>query len=344
MKKPFRLLTRLCFLIFVLAALGIGVVLAWFTSWRADKLATLEGGSEIVETNYGKIEFAVRGEGPAVLVLHGAPGGYDQALLFGSVLAQNGFKIIAPSRPGYLRTPLGTGITPLQEAEAMGALLDTLGVESVGILAVDAGAPAAIEFATHYPNRVWALALVSPLAKRYEWYRKDGPVEPGKRVSDGLTGDIGSWYCERMAHRDPARAIDWMLDVASTGDLTQRAITSRWILGHPDQLAWFQNFLGTFAPDSSRYVGTRNDRDRIRALQPDMPFKKITAPTLIVRGDLDAAVFLKDAKDMNYDISKGSLYQVPDTDHVVWLGPHGAEVEKKIEDFLKQYSGGTSQP
>ena len=46
------------------------------------------------------MELLVRGEGPAVLVFHGAPGGYDQAILLGSTFVQDDFHEIAPSRPG----------------------------------------------------------------------------------------------------------------------------------------------------------------------------------------------------------------------------------------------------
>jgi len=48
-------------------------------------------------------------------------GGYDQAMLFGSGLAEHGFKVVAPSRPGYLRTPLSTLIGFIETAARAGS-------------------------------------------------------------------------------------------------------------------------------------------------------------------------------------------------------------------------------
>lgn len=343
MKKPLRLAARISFLLFVLVCLGLGVVLAWFTSWRSDKLAALDAASEIADTNLGKIEYLTRGDGPAVLVFHGAPGGYDQAMLFGSGLAAHGFEVVAPSRPGYLRTPLGTGLIPLQEADAMSALLDLLGLGKVAVMGVDAGAVPAIEFAARHPDRIWALVLVSPLTKRIESWKPESAPELGKQIQAAMTGDIGSWFCVKTAEKDPARAIGWMLDLESTGDPTQRAITTTAILKQPGQLEWFQAFMNTFAPDSARYDGARNDQFRIRGLE-DLPLKKITAPTLLVRGTLDRGVPLADVKFTTAGIADATLYEVPNAGHVVWLGPQAAEVETKIEEFLKQHAPGGTQP
>src|SRR4051812_12908185 len=57
-------------------------------------------GSELAETRCGLIEYAVRGQGPAVLIVHGAGGGFDQGLLFAEPIAQAGFRAIAVSRFG----------------------------------------------------------------------------------------------------------------------------------------------------------------------------------------------------------------------------------------------------
>lgn len=55
-----------------------------------------------VETSVGVIEYADRGEGPVLLSAHGSPGGYDQGLAMVEVFRKNGYRIISPSRPGYL--------------------------------------------------------------------------------------------------------------------------------------------------------------------------------------------------------------------------------------------------
>ena len=52
-------------------------------------------GSLIAQTTCGLLEYAVAGNGPPVLVVHGAGGGFDQGLEFGAPLIQKGFRIIA---------------------------------------------------------------------------------------------------------------------------------------------------------------------------------------------------------------------------------------------------------
>ncbi len=74
-----------------------------------DKLAALDSASEIAETDKGKIEYSMRGEGPTVLGFPWNARGYDQAMLLGSLFAEDEFSVVAPSRPGYLRTPLANG-------------------------------------------------------------------------------------------------------------------------------------------------------------------------------------------------------------------------------------------
>ena len=58
----------------------------------------LAGGSEVIDTACGPIEYAAMGEGQPVLVVHGAGGGFDQGLWIARNLLGNGFRIIAPSR------------------------------------------------------------------------------------------------------------------------------------------------------------------------------------------------------------------------------------------------------
>ena len=196
-----RFLLRLVFLLVAVALLAVGGGLAWFSSWRAERMVHLNSASSIAETTAGNVEFLHEGDGPAVLVFHGAPGGYDQAMLFGSSLAERGYQVVAPSRPGYLRTPLTTGLTPEKQADAMAALLDTLGIDNVAVMGVSVGAPAAIEFCLRYPNRAWALVLISAATKKTS--PPPAPMPFPKALSERLTGAVGSWFLVRTAAADP---------------------------------------------------------------------------------------------------------------------------------------------
>ena len=55
-------------------------------------------------TSFAIMEYAQIGTGEPILVVHGAAGGFDQALDMAGPLAEHGYRLIAPSRFGYLRS------------------------------------------------------------------------------------------------------------------------------------------------------------------------------------------------------------------------------------------------
>ena len=118
----------------------------------------------VVQTRSGAIEYASVGSGPPVLVVHGAGGGFDQGLDLCAPLARHGFRVIAMSRFGYLRTPLPSDASAAAQADAHAALLDQLGIAEAVILGASAGAPSAMQFALRHAKRCRALVLVVPAA------------------------------------------------------------------------------------------------------------------------------------------------------------------------------------
>jgi pimeloyl-ACP methyl ester carboxylesterase len=121
--------------------------------------------SKVIETECGPINYASDGpeDGPPVLVVHGALGGYDQGLLFGQPLAKQGFRIIAPSRFGYLRTPIPETVSISAQADAHACLLDALEIkEQVAVFGTSAGSSSSLQFALRFPTRVRALVLLVP--------------------------------------------------------------------------------------------------------------------------------------------------------------------------------------
>src|SRR5689334_16704450 len=83
-----------------------GIVASRFKSDLGAAVKRVSTGSHVAKTPCGSIEYALAGNGPPLLMIHGAGGGFDQGLQFGTPLVRAGFTVIAPSRFGYLRTPL----------------------------------------------------------------------------------------------------------------------------------------------------------------------------------------------------------------------------------------------
>jgi len=66
--------------ILALGAAGVGTYLAFRADMRVSR-ARLLAGSRVVPTARGPIEVAEAGDGPLVLVVHGAGGGFDQGMI-----------------------------------------------------------------------------------------------------------------------------------------------------------------------------------------------------------------------------------------------------------------------
>jgi hypothetical protein len=93
-------------------ALGVGpagagaAIIAAFRSDMQAARARLAAQSRLVETACGPVEVAESGSGPPVLVVHGTGGGFDQGMMAGNGAFGNDYRVIAPSKFGYLRSPM----------------------------------------------------------------------------------------------------------------------------------------------------------------------------------------------------------------------------------------------
>ncbi len=111
-----------------------------------------------MRTALGPVEVAVAGTGPAVLLVHGTPGGWQQARLLGEDLLPKA-RVLLVSRPGYGRTPLRSGRTPEEQAALYAALLDELGLDRAVVMGISGGGPSAYAFAATHPSRCAGLML-----------------------------------------------------------------------------------------------------------------------------------------------------------------------------------------
>src|ERR687897_3101469 len=141
-----RAIFRSAVLLAIVLVVGLVVFVAvTYPRFRADVQPNRErllSGSDIVTTEeFGEIEYAVQGRGLPVLVVHGAGGGYDQGLFIGEHYVGGGHRFIAPSRFGYVPSSMPENGSPATQADAYAALLDSLGVEQVGVVAFSDGGP-----------------------------------------------------------------------------------------------------------------------------------------------------------------------------------------------------------
>ena len=124
----------------------------------------LQAGSQLYKTSAGEVEAALIGHGSTVLISHGSGGGYDMGLWLAQLIGGQ-FQYIAPSRFGYLRTPVPSNPAPEAQADAYAALLDTLNVNSVVIIGLSAGGPSALQFALRHSGRCHGLIMLSAASR-----------------------------------------------------------------------------------------------------------------------------------------------------------------------------------
>jgi 2-hydroxy-6-oxonona-2,4-dienedioate hydrolase len=98
----------------------------------------VQASSRMIETKCGRIEYGDAGHGAPVLLIHGAGGGFDQGLLLGGLLLGEGFRFIAPSRFGYLKSPVPEDSSLEAQADAFACLLDALDIDRVTVVAFSA--------------------------------------------------------------------------------------------------------------------------------------------------------------------------------------------------------------
>ena len=144
----------------------------------------------IVETPSGPVAFREEGEGPPVLFVHGSPGGSDQGMLMARFLVDAGFRAIAPSRPGYLGTPLdeangSAGAT----SELLAGLMDSLGAETFGVVCWSGGGPSSYHLAAAHPDRVCALVACAAVSGAYTFATGVASIE-SSLMSSGFGGFV----------------------------------------------------------------------------------------------------------------------------------------------------------
>lgn len=307
------------FLIASGAALTYGAYHRDITSARA-RVAV---GSQVAQTRCGPIEYASTGAGPPVLIVHGAGGGYDQGLQFGSVLATGGYRAIAMSRFGYLRTPLPHDASAAAQADAHACLLDALGIGKAAIVGASAGALSSMQFALRHAQRCTALVLLVPAA-----YAPRAGGEPSVRTSEAtgflfdtaLRSDFLLWAAVKLAPRTVTRAL-----LATPPAVLETAAA--------DEQARVAQVLADVQPVSLRRQGLLNDAAVISSV-PRYELERIGAPTLIIGTEDDLFG--------TYDAARYAAAQIPHARFVgyasgghLWVG-HQKEVAAQILALLAQ--------
>jgi len=289
-----------------------GLITWYYRDERRKALARLSVGSRLVKTALGDVEIGESGEGQPLLVLHGGGAGYDGGLA--AVWPELGYRVIAPSRPGYLRTPLESGRSFEQQADLFAALLDSLEIKKTAVWAMSGGGPAALQFALRHPKRCRGLVLLSAINTATPPY----PLPMRIAAKFGEMCDFLPW----LMMNTPLNLL-----LAGPDFLSQCA-------GQPAKMDLYRRTMNSMFPMSLRAKGVRNDLFWIKRLV-QMPLENIKAPTLVIHGDHDSVVPFIQGLNSAEGIPHAQLRIIPGGDHLCLI-THMEPVREEIKKFLDQ--------
>lgn len=263
-------------LMIVLALVTLGFSLLYARFRRDMKLARrrLQVGGQLVSTRMGPVEYAEIGSGFPVLVSHGGAGGYDQGLVTAKTYFGEGFRCIAASRFGHLRTPLAADSSAMAQADAYVALLDELNIERVAILGTSGGGPSALQFALRHSDRCSALILTAAVSQ----YHPPRPL--GVYNSDFLYWFVTTYFKSLT-----------LTKIGVTPEVQAKL--------KPAEKELLSSLFKTMNPISLRKEGLFHDvaewSDR-ESWKTNYPLGQITAPTLVIHARDDEVVPISHAQ------------------------------------------------
>ncbi|WP_165975070.1 alpha/beta fold hydrolase [Nonomuraea deserti] len=296
--------------------------MAWGYNRFADhRRVLLRSGSTVIATRAGPIEYVQAGPqaGTPVLLFHGSPGGYDQRWLLDPLLDLR-CRLIAWSRPGYLRTPLTTGAGFPEQADAATGLLDELGVSKVVAYGISGGGPSALEFARRQPARAAGLVLESAVTRSY------APEIPILARAVFLTR-YGTWAAAALSRLRPRAVVGDFVRQESTLDDRARRRAVDWIMAEPGRREITRRLILSLTPYEDRAPGLQNDLARFAALDDSLT-AGVGCPALVLHGSHDGDVDPGHAHHAAATIPGAVLHIVPQGWHVLRLSTgHGSALE-----------------
>jgi pimeloyl-ACP methyl ester carboxylesterase len=291
-----------------------------YLTWKRELVANLETASEVVDTPMGLMEYRMWGDsGPVMLFLHGSPGGYDQYSPPREAQTAQ-LRVLTVSRPGYLRTPLTTGRTPEQQADAYAALLDTLDIDKVIVMAASGGGPSGITFAARYPERTSGLIAMAAVSQSIDIDLDTSPP----LIATLVKNDFLSWLSLKLILSHDERLVGMVV----SGDDNQRRI-----LQNSEAMDMLRRAVQTSQPPSLRQSGVENDTVQMTSL--DLPVDSIRIPTLIFHGTADVNVPFKFSEQLAAGIPHAEFAIIEGADHYVRFS-HGDEFNERVDAFISE--------
>jgi pimeloyl-ACP methyl ester carboxylesterase len=265
------------------------------------------------------VEYRLEGSDPrTVAVFHG--GHMRAGLALGEeVFADAGFTVLAPSRPGYGRTPLTTGTTSAGFADATAQLCQALGIERLAaVVGISAGGRTALSMAARHPQLVERVILQSAVGF-LPW--PDRRTRLGGRAVFNARVEAGTWVIMRFLLRvGPSLALRLLLRDLSV-------------------LPAGQVLAGLSAAERATLAGLftvmRSGRGFVADMLP-VPdcAPQVSQPALVIATRQDRSVPFAHAESLVAAMPRAELVDSRADSHMIWLGADYPRIAARIRDFL----------
>ena len=264
------------------------------------------------------------GEGPPLVFVHGLSGSWQNWLLQLPEFSRD-HRCIAVDLPGFGSSPMPRDkITISGYGRWLDALLAELEIDGCALVGNSMGGFVGLEAALAYPEKVERLVLVSAAGLTVENLRNEKLLAIGEKVEN-----IGQFVTAHVI----AQA-EWLVR------RRRGRMALMWIVAaHPEDLD------PALVAEQVRGAGKPGFLPALDALT-DYPIRdrlsEIQAPTLIVWGEKDMLVPLKDAREFDKVIPDSRLVVYEDTGHVAML-ERPEEFNRDLRAFLAEQPGDDDQ-
>ena len=273
----------------------------------------------VISSPFGDIEFTAHGSGPAVLVIHGSGGGYDQGELIAKAMLKEDFYSITPSRFGYLRSTFGKGDSWDDQAHAYTALLDHLGIDRTAVVAMSHGGPSALLFAVLHPDRASSLTLISCGVAPSSEPDQAQADDKGRMLTTIFDHDFLYWAISKVFRRQ-------LMGLMGASDVVIAGLAA-------DERQLFNDFINFMNPVSLRSAGIAFDNT---ATLPGDRIAAITAPTLIFHATDDTLQLFHNAEFAAKTIPDARLVKFESGGHFL-IGTEQAAIRAALQQHILEH-------
>ena len=298
------------------AAIPAGLIYRQYQRDMSLAYQRISSGGKMIETACGPIQYTEFGEGAPMLIVHGAGGGYDQGEYFARLIGGS-CHWVAPSRFGFLGSPVPDGANSALQADAYACLLDALGIDRVGVVGISMGGPSSLLFALRHPQRTTSLVLVSATSHSI-------PPRPAilATVFSLFLNDFVFWSMVHVSPRGLLAALGVPLEV-------QKQLS-------PQEVAQLNAFLQSIEPMGARQNGQKLEQHMSE--YDAQQIGNIQVPTLVLHARDDTLVDFEQGKFAANNIPGALFIAMEKGGHLALMMNINTRAREKVLQFLEKHN------